>query len=315
MNRLLSVCLITYNHINYIEQAIEGVLMQKANFSWELIIADDCSTDGTREIVKTYQEKYPGFIKLILQKKNVGAAKNCIDLISYPNSKYIAYFEGDDYWTDPYKLQKQVDFLEANPKIVGCFSDTLMVNDEGILIGNAISETYKAEININHLITFWMPTVSVCLKGNHVKNILKSKRIEKVNNGDMFIYLTMGQFGNFSYVKTEANYYRKHLGGIWSTLKVISQYEKNLVSDYIIYDELMPQFKNVLIQRIKNNYDWQLNYFRENEHITYIYKFLKKNLPELLKRKLFKESFRLMMITIPILKHRITAKSKRIFQH
>lgn len=114
---LLSVCLITYNHENYIRQAIEGVLMQKVDFEWELIIAEDCSTDSTRAILLEYKEKYPDFIKLILQKKNVGPGKNFLDLIETPKSKYIAYFEGDDYWTDPLKLQKQVDILEANKNI------------------------------------------------------------------------------------------------------------------------------------------------------------------------------------------------------
>lgn len=114
---LLSVCLITYNHENYIRQAIEGVLMQKVDFEWELIIAEDCSTDKTRAIVLEYKEKHPHFIKLILQEKNVGPAKNFLDLIETPKSKYIAYFEGDDYWIDPLKLQKQVDILEANKNI------------------------------------------------------------------------------------------------------------------------------------------------------------------------------------------------------
>jgi glycosyltransferase involved in cell wall biosynthesis len=111
---LLSVCLITYNHANYIREAIEGVLIQQVNFCWELIIADDFSTDGTREIVLAYKEKYPEFIKLILQEKNVGPSQNYFDLINTPSSKYIAYFEGDDYWTDPLKLQKQLEFLETN---------------------------------------------------------------------------------------------------------------------------------------------------------------------------------------------------------
>src|SRR5260221_9377408 len=103
---LLSVCLITYNHSKFIRQAIEGVLMQSVNFSWELIIADDCSTDGTREILLEYKQKYPDFIKLILQKQNVGPAKNWLGLITSPKSKYIAYFEGDDFWIHPFKLQK-----------------------------------------------------------------------------------------------------------------------------------------------------------------------------------------------------------------
>ena len=132
---LLSVCLITYNHENYIRQAIEGVLMQKVNFNWELIIAEDCSTDKTRDIILEYKKKHPDFIKLILQEKNVGPAKNWIELITKPNSKYIAYFEGDDYWTDPLKLQKQVGFLEANPDYVIHSGFAKLSNEKNELLG------------------------------------------------------------------------------------------------------------------------------------------------------------------------------------
>ena len=112
---LVSVCLITYNQAQYIRDAVEGVLAQKVTFPIELIIADDYSTDGTREIVIEYQKKYPELIKLILQGKNVGPHQNWMDLIQSPVSKYIAYFEGDDYWIDNEKLQIQVDFMEAHP--------------------------------------------------------------------------------------------------------------------------------------------------------------------------------------------------------
>lgn len=139
---LLSVCLITYNHKQYIKDAIDGVLMQKVNFSWELIIADDCSTDGTREILLEYKEKHPDFIKLILQKKNVGPAKNWNDLITAPKSKYIAYFEGDDYWIDPLKLQKQIDFLEANPEYGMCYTRAKTFEQNKNKFSNLIGNRY-----------------------------------------------------------------------------------------------------------------------------------------------------------------------------
>src|SRR6187402_2860382 len=114
---LVSVCLITYNHKEYIVQAIESVLMQKTSFGWELIVADDYSTDGTRDILLEYQKQYPELITLILQEHNVGPAKNWMTLMEKPRTKYIAYFEGDDYWTDPLKLQKQVNVLEKNDEL------------------------------------------------------------------------------------------------------------------------------------------------------------------------------------------------------
>ena len=120
-NPTLSICLIAYNHKEFINKAIDGILMQETNFDWNLIVADDFSTDGTRDILLDYKNKFPTKIELILQEKNVGAAQNWIDLMKAPRSKYIAYLEGDDYWTDPLKLQKQVDFLEANPEYAMTF--------------------------------------------------------------------------------------------------------------------------------------------------------------------------------------------------
>lgn len=128
---LLSVCLITYNHAPFIRQAVDSILMQQTDFYWELIIADDCSTDGTTKIVQEYALNNPGKIKTILQAKNVGAAKNWMQLITTPKTKYIAYFEGDDYWTDPLKLQKQVDYLERNQDCSICYHrvNILSVNE------------------------------------------------------------------------------------------------------------------------------------------------------------------------------------------
>lgn len=111
---LVNVCIITYNQEKYIAQTIESVLSQRAAFSYLLVIGEDCSTDKTREICIAYKDKYPERIKLILHDKNIGANRNFIDTLNNCQGEYIALCEGDDYWTDPDKLQKQVDFLEAN---------------------------------------------------------------------------------------------------------------------------------------------------------------------------------------------------------
>jgi glycosyltransferase involved in cell wall biosynthesis len=107
--------MITYNHEKYVSQAIDGVLMQKTSFPIELIIGEDCSSDNTREICTQYELMYPYVIKLRLQETNVGMSQNFIATLLACTGEYIALCEGDDYWTDPYKLQKQVDFLKANP--------------------------------------------------------------------------------------------------------------------------------------------------------------------------------------------------------
>jgi glycosyltransferase involved in cell wall biosynthesis len=112
---LVSVAMITYNHLPYLEKAVEGVLSQRTNFPVQLVIGEDCSPDGTRELAFKLAQKYPEQILLITSEKNVGAHKNFTRVERACVGKYMAFCEGDDYWHDPTKLQKQVDFLEARP--------------------------------------------------------------------------------------------------------------------------------------------------------------------------------------------------------
>lgn len=120
---VVSVICNTYNQEDYIEQTINGFLMQKTNFPFEILIHDDASTDGTTEIIREYAQKYPDLIKPLIQKENQYSKKVAItEVFQVPRAKgnYIALCEGDDYWTDPLKLQKQVDALEQNPNIDVC---------------------------------------------------------------------------------------------------------------------------------------------------------------------------------------------------
>ena len=120
-NSLVSICLITYNHEAYIAQALDSILMQKTSFPIEVIVADDCSKDKTRDIIREYYAKYPGIIRLLFQEKNVGGGLNFVNLINAATGKYIAYLEGDDYWTDENKLQTQYDVMEAHPEYAMCY--------------------------------------------------------------------------------------------------------------------------------------------------------------------------------------------------
>lgn len=118
--KLQVVCL-TYNHEKFIRDALNGFVMQKTKFPFEVLIGDDASTDGTADIIREYAEKYPDIIKPILRKKNIGAQENSVDLLKRVNAQYLALCEGDDYWTNPYKLQTQVDYLDAHPECNGCW--------------------------------------------------------------------------------------------------------------------------------------------------------------------------------------------------
>ncbi len=128
MSLVVSINCITYNQEQYIGDAIEGFLMQETDFEYEILIGEDCSTDRTREIVDQYVKKYPHQIRLITSDVNVGARMNSQRLIDESKGKYIAECEGDDYWIDPYKLQKQVDYMEANSDCSFCFHNAHIIN-------------------------------------------------------------------------------------------------------------------------------------------------------------------------------------------
>ena len=128
---LVSICCATYNHEKYLAQALESFLMQKVNFPIEIVVGEDCSTDGTPQIVREYAERFPGLVKVITSDANVGAVPNALGIWAAARGKYIALCEGDDYWTDPQKLQKQVDFLEQNPDFTISGHWVKVVDDSG----------------------------------------------------------------------------------------------------------------------------------------------------------------------------------------
>jgi glycosyltransferase involved in cell wall biosynthesis len=127
---LVSVWLITYNHEPYIAQAIEGVLMQQTTFLVELIIGEDFSTDRTRAIVQEFKNKYPDRIKLFLSPQNLGMVPILRPTYAMCAGKYVAMLDGDDYWTDPYKLQKQIDLMEADNTCLISFHKVLVYNED-----------------------------------------------------------------------------------------------------------------------------------------------------------------------------------------
>jgi len=221
---LLSVCLITYNHVNFIKDAVDGVLMQNVTFNWELIIADDFSTDGTRQILLDYKKKHPEFIKLILQEKNVGAAKNWIDLITTPKSKYIAYFEGDDYWTDPNKLQKQVDFLEANPEFSMHCHNAMVQYENNIKQSHLFNlKPQRRTLTIADIINNWnIPTASILLRKDAL--IPLPDWFKNIHNGDYGIGLLAANQGLIGYSEDIMSVYRKNFGAMSFNPKINAEY-------------------------------------------------------------------------------------------
>lgn len=127
---LVSICCITYNHEHYIKDALEGFVMQKTTFPFEIVISDDCSKDGTRAMIAEYKTKYPHLIRDISPDKNMGATPNFLYVQQSAEGKYIALCEGDDYWTDEHKLQRQVDYMESHPDCTCYAHNSICLNTQ-----------------------------------------------------------------------------------------------------------------------------------------------------------------------------------------
>ncbi len=176
---LVSICSITYNHINFIRQALDGFLMQATSFPVEIIIHDDASTDGTAEIIREYQACYPDKIYAILQQENQRSfGKRIFSFTSEKaRGKYIALCEGDDYWISAKKLQTQVEFLEQHPNCSACFHDTQIVFEDKSqesrrYCQNLSKEFYGFE---DLLVTYIMHTSASMFRRSLVKSCLSGQ--------------------------------------------------------------------------------------------------------------------------------------------
>lgn len=253
---MVSVSMITYNHEQYIAEAIEGVVMQKTDFPFELVIGEDLSTDNTRAICIEYQKKYPDIIHLRLNNPNQGMMLNWINNIESGKGKYIALCDGDDYWTDPYKLQKQVDFMEANPDFAMCSHKvhTLMC---GVLDENI--ETGKDTLTTEDLISkdWSLLTASIFFRKDAHKT---PDWYYTVKNGDYALQLIVSLSGKIKFLSDYMAVYRQHLGGMSSTLKPLNQtaWMVYLLHEFNKYTH--NGYKKAIVERIKRMYKLQIYY-------------------------------------------------------
>lgn len=125
---MVSVIVLTYNHESYISQALDSIFMQDVDFSYEVLVGNDASTDNTKEILQEYADRYPDRLRVFHRTQNLGASRNAYELLLKTRGKYLAFCEGDDFWTDPNKLARQVDFLERNPSYIGCSHKCVIVD-------------------------------------------------------------------------------------------------------------------------------------------------------------------------------------------
>ena len=217
-NIFVSVCMITYNHEKYISQAIEGVLLQRTDFPIELIIGEDCSTDKTREICIAYQQKYPSIIKLQLSENNKGMMRNFFENLKAAKGKYIALCEGDDYWTVPFKLQKQVDFLELHEDVSMCFHDAEIIDVKRNVLGNHRRYNKDQYASIKNLILGgggFCPTASLMFRTQYITSDYPDFCL-KCHIGDYALQLYLSTKGKVFYFDNVMSIYRYGVSDSWS---------------------------------------------------------------------------------------------------
>lgn len=236
MDYQLTVYCLAFNHGAYIREALEGFVKQKTNFSFKVIVHDDASTDGTQEIIKEYQRKYPEIIFPILQKENQYSKGVFITrhiIVPMIDTQYTAICEGDDFWTDENKLQLQYDFLQAHPDYVMCVHDTARVNADGTKVGrDFIGEKQDREVTAEEIICHGQPVfhTSSCMYRTHVqKSMSDDFRIKGIGDYPLAIFLATQ--GRVHYIARTMSAYRTNVAGGWTqrnmrdTTKAVAHYQ------------------------------------------------------------------------------------------
>lgn len=284
---VVSVSMITYNHELFINQAIEGILMQKCNFRYELIIGDDCSTDKTTKICLEYVSKYPEIIFLPLET-NLGMMANFIRTLQACTGKYIALNDGDDYWTDPLKLQKQVDFLEENNDYSICFHNSFELNEANpeksfnyCSFGKDVGFSFTDLLSRN-----FIPTNSVVFRNNLHNNFFPAE-FSKSMFGDWYLHLLNAQYGKAWYINRVMGVHRITATSIWTPLPL----EKQL--KYII--DSFDYFKCTFRKEKDKIQEVQINY-------------IGRFIQVIKEKKMYKEFFRSLKIIVKYYAYRINKK-------
>lgn len=276
----VSVCCITYNHEKYVRKTLEGFVNQKTNFKFEVLVHDDASTDNTAEIIKEYAGKYPDIIKPIIQTENQYSTNpNVQETFNYPRvtGKYVAFCEGDDYWTDPMKLQKQYDAMENNPECMICVHKTRCIDKDGNMLDEIFpkididEEIISAETYLHYELneSIWLFQTSSYFVRKEIIQAYLDGFVQQYPAGDITLVMLSLSKGLCFYIPEEMSCYRKDSGGVMSGLKVDIQKNISFLERKILghkqFDELMNRkyhetfqnailFSEIQICKLKGDY-------------------------------------------------------------
>ncbi|MBQ6723187.1 MAG: glycosyltransferase [Paludibacteraceae bacterium] len=272
---LVSIVILTYNHEKYIAQAIEGVLAQKVSFDYEIILSNDCSTDGTDAVCRKYAETNLS-IRYFNHELNMGLIANHCWSVKQAKGKYIAYCDGDDYWIDEYKLQRQMDYMEAHPECSLCYHNVILEfgNNRSLFLPVA---KRSGAIELAEIVGRWaIPTSAVVYR----RELIIGKEDEVINypNEDYAVEIYMRSKGEYYYDATSIGaVYRRHAASVTAGMNAneIKMYEDiiRLLADAKIW---FPNDEDILFDSAIKSYQERVARIERNIKNPFL-KYLKKN--------------------------------------
>ncbi len=292
---MVSVIMTAYNNRRFVRQAIESVLMQKVNFRYEIIITDDASSDGTADIINEYAEKYPNIVNALCRRKNAGSLKNIIYCRSCSKGKYMANLECDDYWTDEFKLQKQIDFLEMNTEYSMCFTNVDVIRDNTRIIPYARRDISSLdEYLMDGKGPMEIPTATMVYRNifrdnPNLLNYYKRNRLI----GDRITHTLLLKYGKYKYIPINTATYRyiTKKGCSFSSMNELLRWEDTVLC-YRTCIKLSPyKNKNTWYKMIAEVQQRILELLAKEHNFRYIFTYYIRNVSLMEKYYLFKEQW------------------------
>jgi glycosyltransferase involved in cell wall biosynthesis len=310
----VTVIVITYNHARFIAQALNSVLMQETQFPFEVIVSEDCSTDATRDIIIDFKERYPSRIRLLLSERNLNTNHVLTRGIEAAQGDYIALLDGDDYWTSPHKLQKQVDFLDARPDCATCFHNVSVVYEDRTIephpfhmkrpnyyLSTAVPKPTSTLADIAG--GNFMQTCSVVFRSGLLRDIPGWYTTFPI--GDWPLHILNAEHGNIGYIDEILAAYRVHSGGVWSSNMAL--YRKvddveNMIGMYEVINRYLNfRYEEKIRQRLTPLYDKAMRLLYDKRSYRQASRYARKYWLNLPLRQRLQETFVIKVILRAVL--------------
>ncbi len=291
---VVSVYTLVYNHEPFLKEAIEGVVNQQCDYTIELMLGEDCSTDNSRAVISHYASLYPDIVKPIFNEKNIGYIANSIKLMKACRGKYVATMEGDDYWIDVHKIQKQVDFLEANPDYSACFCKVKYIDEQGNEMPQYHPAPKKDDLDFADIIAkHYIPTPGYIFRKN-LPDPMPEFYLNDPISMDLPIEIIAAEQGKTKYMRDVMAVHRSHAGGITKNAEQIKKIEDG---EFLLYEKAMLHygkkyetiFYNKLREVARTNMIYGSSKFSGMERMAHVRKWTRRFLkysPDINKKEL-----------------------------